>query len=83
MKVLRNLPITRVWRNGGITSRGQILLFSQAVARVENVLEAATAPSPKTLGASAEKRAHKRLSFIYLHQRGQDTREAVRAGLFL
>ena len=49
MRVLRNLPITRVWRNGGITSRGQNLLFSPAVARVENVLEAATAPSPKTL----------------------------------
>jgi hypothetical protein len=44
-----HLLLTRVWRNGGITSRGQILLFSPAVARVENVLEAATAPSPGTL----------------------------------
>jgi len=30
------------------------LLFSPAIARVENVLEAATAPSPKTLQAMQE-----------------------------
>jgi len=31
------LHATRVWRNGGITSRGQNLLFSPVVARGKSV----------------------------------------------
>jgi len=35
--------LTWVWRKRGIISRGQYLCIFAAVARVENVLEAATA----------------------------------------
>jgi len=43
---------TWVWRDGGITSRGKFCYFRTLLARVDNVLDAATAPSPRTLCVS-------------------------------
>ena len=49
-----NLGLAR-WRH---TSRGQYLCIFAAVARVENVLEAATSPSPIPLVAMAGQCEH-------------------------
>jgi hypothetical protein len=47
--------------------------FRTLLARVGNVLEAATAPSPGTLAARQKtKPSSKRLNLIYLYQQWQD-----------